>query len=156
LPWGAVVGSRLSAGEALARRRWLFSTFANRKFLVAVFGIASLLSGWWLFANHRSADNQRYLALNEILNEIRLQRGQAHADFRVTRLKIEAIIRDYPNQIGREGAGRNDMIKQNLLSASRDFLPAMMKTDLLHQTSEEQHLTASLDEVGRALGIPQP
>ncbi len=155
-PWEAIVASTVSTSKTFVRRSWFFSVLANRKFLVAVFGTVTLLGGWSFSVNHRSADNQRYLALSEILNEIRQQRRQSPSDFRVTRFKIEAIIRDYPEQISREGASRNDVIKQNLLFASRDFLPAMMKTDLSHQSSAEQHLTVSLDEVGRALGIQQP
>jgi hypothetical protein len=115
---------------------------------VGMFGIS--------YAWTRSTDLRRYDELKQVLARIDQQRRTPEPDFAPIRHQIERIIDEYPKALMREGAGRRNPVKQNLLFVSRDILPDMLKADLKTRTVAELHLASRLDDLGRALGRDKP
>jgi len=139
---------------AVAMLRRTHSWVLHHKIISVAAALAIIIGGSWsAYATGRSPDAQRYVEFQQILESIRAQRLKAQPDFVSVRARIEKVMQEIPDVLLREGAGRRNPVKQELLFVSRDLLPEILKTDLKSESVAERHMASRLFEIGQALGM---
>lgn len=137
---------------ALLRRA--HSWIVHHRIVAVVAALVIIVGGSWsAYATGRSPDAQRHAEFQQILETLRQQRMKPHPDFTSVRGQIEKLMNEIPDVLLREGAGRRNPVKQELLFVSRDLLPEILKTDLKSESVAERHMASRLFEIGQALGL---
>jgi len=141
-------GRPRSAIRSIVTSSWIWATLTA----ATIFLIGAYVSQIpWKFPND-PRDVRSYEQLKEILDDVRKERAKSSPDFSAVRQKAMEVGPVIATEMKKQASTKRP-VKQHLLWAARDELPAMMRKDLKTKSETEKSLEERLQVIAKYLEI---